>query len=361
MAPLPIPHPTFADLALSRHLALVAGLALFSGIIVRVMIAIGVPDRPDARKAHTRITPKSGGVGIVAAFLLGISLLYRYGEVSRLAQPLFLGVIAASVLIALVSLLDDLYDFPFLVKLGAQLIAAVVAVGSGLSAAHFAFPVIGVVRLGWAGPVLSLIWIMFVTNAMNFIDGLNGLAAGTALIACLFLAGIAGAHGGFFVYPAALLLAGGVIGFLPFNYPQARIFMGDVGSQFCGFMLALLGIAATRYEDLSLSFLIVPLLLSGVLLDVTFTLIRRARAGQNLARAHRGHLYQVAHRAGLDDRLIAVIYWGFALLGGAVMLVFFHASRWWKPVVLLIPLLPFGTWAWFVTRRARRSGIGDWG
>ncbi len=362
MAPLPpIPHPTFADLALSRHLALVAGLALFSSIVVRVMIAIGVPDRPDARKAHTKVTPKSGGVGIVAAFLLGILLLYRYGEVSRLAQPLFLGVIAASALIALVSLLDDLFDFPFLVKLAAQLIAAAVAVGSGLSAAHFAFPIIGVVTLGWAGPALSLIWIMFVTNAMNFIDGLNGLAAGTALIACLFLAGIAGVHGGFFVYTAALLLAGGVAGFLPFNYPRAKIFMGDVGSQFCGFMLALLGIAATRYQDVSLSFLIVPLLLSGVLLDVSFTLVRRARAGENLARAHRGHLYQVAHRAGMDDRLIAAMYWGFALFGGGAMLAFLHAPRWWKPVVLFAPLLPFAAWARYVARRARRAHIDKWG
>ncbi|HET9147905.1 MAG TPA: MraY family glycosyltransferase [Acetobacteraceae bacterium] len=354
-------HPTFADLALSRHLALVAGLALFSGIIVRVMIAIGVPDRPDARKAHSKVTPKSGGVGIVAAFLLGILLLYRYGEVSRLAAPLFLGVIAASVLIALVSLLDDLYDFSFLVKLAAQLIAALVAVASGLSTTHLAFPVIGIVRLGWIGPLLSLFWILFVTNAMNFIDGLNGLAAGTAFIACLFLAGVAGAHGGFFVYTTALLLAGGVAGFLPFNYPRARIFMGDVGSQFCGFMLALLGIAAMHDQHVSLSFLIVPLLLSGVLLDVVFTLIRRALAGENLARAHRGHLYQVAHRSGMADWLIALVYWGFALIGGAAMVAFLHAPHWWKLAALVTPALPFTGWAWFVARRARRAGLGPWG
>lgn len=361
MTPPAFPHPSFADLALSRHIALVAGLALFSGIIVRVMIAVGVPDRPDARKAHKKTTPKSGGVGIVAAFLLGIVLLYRYGEVSRLAAPLFLGVIAASVLIALVSLLDDLYDFSFLVKLAAQFIAALVAVASGLSATHLAFPIIGVVTLGWTGSALSLIWILFVTNAMNFIDGLNGLAAGTTFIACLFLAGIAGIHGGFFVYTTTLLLAGGVAGFLPFNYPRARIFMGDVGSQFCGFMLALLGIAAMHDQHVTLSFLLVPLLLSGVLLDVMFTLVRRALAGENLARAHRGHLYQVAHRAGLDDRLIALIYWGFALIGGGAMLAFLHAPRWWKLAALLTPVIPFAVWTWVVARLARRADLGTWG
>jgi UDP-GlcNAc:undecaprenyl-phosphate GlcNAc-1-phosphate transferase len=356
-----VAHPDFATLALPRHIALLAGLALFSGIVVRTMISVGVPDRPDARKAHTKITPKSGGVGIVAAFLLGISLLYRYGEVSRLAAPLFLGVMAAAVLIAAVSLLDDLFDFPFLVKLGAQFVAALVAVGAGLSARKFDLPLIGGVPLGWFGPVLSLGWILYVTNAMNFIDGLNGLAAGTTLIACLFLAGIAGLHGGFFVYTTALLLAGGVAGFLPFNYPRARIFMGDVGSQFCGFMLAVLGIAATHYQHVTLSFLVVPLLLSGVLLDVSFTLVRRAAARQNLARAHRGHLYQVAHRAGMDARWIAVVYWGFAMFGGAVVVAFLHAPTDLKPVVIFAPLLPFGVWAGYVAGRARRAAVGAWG
>jgi UDP-GlcNAc:undecaprenyl-phosphate GlcNAc-1-phosphate transferase len=362
MSPVPFfADSGFATLALPRHIALLAGLALFSGIVVRTMISVGVPDRPDARKAHTKVTPKSGGVGIVAAFLLGISLLYRYGEVSRLAAPLFVGVIAAAVLIAAVSLLDDLFDFPFLVKLGAQCLAALVAVGAGLSARTFNLPGLGAVPLGWAGPLLSLAWILLVTNAMNFIDGLDGLAAGTTLIACLFLAGIAGVHGGFFVYTTALLLAGGVAGFLPFNFPRARIFMGDVGSQFCGFMLAVLGVAATHYQQVSLSFLVVPLLLSGVLLDVLVTLVRRAMTGQTIAQAHRGHLYQVAHRSGMDARWIAAVYWGFAMFGGMVVIAFLQAPTDWKPVVIFAPLLPFGLWAGYVVKRAARTSIGRWG
>ena len=94
--------------------------------------------------------------------------------------------------------------------------------------------------LGWLGAAGDAGWILFATNAMNFIDGLNGLAAGTALVACGFLALIAAGQGGWFVYFAAMLLAAGLVGFLPFNFPRARIFMGDVGSQFCGFVLAVL-------------------------------------------------------------------------------------------------------------------------
>ncbi len=337
-----------------------AGLAIFSGIIVRVMITLGVPDKPDARKAHTQTTPKSGGVGIVCAFLLGVLLLYRYGQVSRLAEPYFIGVIAAATLIALVSMLDDLLDMSFAVKLGTQLIAALAVIFSGLWVHNVALPLLGYVNLGWAGVPLTVFFLLFVTNAMNFIDGLNGLAAGVTLIACLFLAGIAGALGGFFIYTASLLLAGGVLGFLPFNFPKGRIFMGDVGSQFCGFMLALLGVAAARFEQVQMSFLLVPFLLSGVLYDVTFTLARRLLSGENIARAHNGHLYQVVRRAGMDAKLVAIIHWLFAVLGGLTAIAFISTPSVPRLWIGLIPLDVQIVWTFYVSARARQTDIGRW-
>jgi UDP-GlcNAc:undecaprenyl-phosphate GlcNAc-1-phosphate transferase len=354
-----LPH-SFAYLALPRHLALLAGLALFSGIIVRAMIAVGVPDRPDARKAHTVVTPKSGGVGIVAAFLLGVLLLFQYGQVSRLPEGHFLGIIGAAVLMAAVSFIDDLFDVSFLIKLAAQFVAASVAVAAGLWVQVFALPYWGPVDIGLFGIPLTLAFILFVTNAMNFIDGLNGLAAGVTLWACLILAGIAAVYDGFFVYTAALLLAGGVLGFLPFNFPRAKIFMGDVGSQFCGFMLALFGIAAARYGALPLSFLLVPLLLSGVLFDVAFTLFRRTLAGENIARAHRGHLYQVAARAGVDARTVALLHWGFVAVGGLACAGFLMAGAAWKLPVLLLPVAVQLIWLGYVVRRARQAKLTQW-
>ena len=349
-----------AALALPRHLALMAGIAIFSAIIVRAMISIGVPDHPDPRKAHAQTTPKSGGVGIVCAFLLGVLLLYRYGQVSRLAEPYFIGVIAAAALVAAVSLLDDLLDLSFLVKLFTQFACAGVAVASGLCVHLLALPYYGVVDFGWAGAGITMVFLVFVTNAMNFIDGLNGLASGVTLIACLFLAGIAGLHGGFFVYTASLLLAGGVLGFLPFNFPRGQIFMGDVGSQFCGFMLALFGIAATRFQGVPLSFLLVPFLLSGVLYDVVFTLVRRVLAGENIAKAHNGHLYQVARRAGMDARAVAVLHWGFAVLGGLTALAFLAAPPPLRPAMGLLPLAGQLVWTHYVFRRARVAGLERW-
>ena len=318
-------------------------------------------DLPNARSAHALPTPRGGGVGIVVGFLLGVSVLYGFASFARLADPYFRGVILASIAIAAVGFIDDLWDWPAGVKLAAQVAAALAAVGSGLYVEVFRLPGIGAVDIGWvAGATVTVAWIIFVTNAMNFIDGLNGLAAGTALVAGIFLSVIAAAQGGMFVYFAALLLAAGIAGFLPFNFPRARIFMGDVGSQFCGFVLAVLGVAASRFDTVELSFAFVPMLLSGVLYDVAFTLVRRALAGERLTAAHRGHLYQVAQRSGIDARAVALVHWGFAALGGVACLGFIAAPVWLKPVLPVLLLPPQLGWTWLVAVRARRAGIGWW-
>ncbi len=271
--------------AVLRHLAFAIALALLSAAVVRGMIAVRVLDRPHPRKVHAEDTPKGGGVGVVVAFLVGIAVLYRFAEFARLADPYFVGVIEASVAIAIVAFLDDLYDWKFTVKLAAQILAAVVAVASGIYVVDYRIPYVGPLFIGWLAAPVTVVWLLFATNSMNFIDGLNGLAGGVALITAGFLSAIAAVHGGWFAYFAALVLAAGLAGFLPFNFPRARIFLGDVGSQFCGFVLAVLAVVASRLDNVELSFLIVPLLLSGAVFDVAFTLVRRALAGGGADRA----------------------------------------------------------------------------
>ncbi len=343
--------------AFLRHLGLAVALALLSATLVRMMIGIGVMDTPNRRKSHSVPTPKGGGVGVVAAFLAGMYILYRYAEFSRLADPYFRGVIIASVAIAVVAFLDDMRDWPFVVKLAAQVLAACAAVASGLYVTEYHLPYIGTWDLGWLGIAATLGWILFATNAMNFIDGLDGLAGGTALVASGFLAFIALGQQGWFVYFAALLLAAGLAGFLPFNFPKARIFMGDVGSQFCGFMLAVLGVAAARFGAIEMSFLLVPMLLSGVLLDVAFTLVRRALAGQRITEAHRSHVYQIAQRSGMPAPAVAMTHWGFAAFGGLCCLLFIRAPAEAKPFVPLLVLLPQIGWLLYVRQRARAAGV----
>ena len=145
--------------AFLRHLGFALGLILLSAAIVRVMIAVRVMDTPEARKAHTRPTPKGGGVGIVLTFLIGIAVLYRYAAFARLADPYFLGVIEASLAIAVVAFLDDLFDWPFIVKLAAQLLATLVAVASGLYVLDLNLPYMGGRPVGWIGVVITVAWV----------------------------------------------------------------------------------------------------------------------------------------------------------------------------------------------------------
>jgi UDP-GlcNAc:undecaprenyl-phosphate GlcNAc-1-phosphate transferase len=343
--------------ALFRHALFITALALLSASVVRLMIGVRLLDRPTERKAHNHPTPKGGGVGIVVAYLVGIVVLYQWAQFSRLADPYFRGVIIASLLVAIVALLDDIRDWPFTVKLAAQVLAALAAVASGFYVRVYHVPYLPPLDVGWLGIPATLVWLLFATNAMNFIDGLNGLAAGVALIASLFLAAIGASEGGWFVYFASLLLAAGLIGFLPFNFPRARIFMGDVGSQFCGFVLAILAVAAARFERVELSFLLVPMLLSGVLFDVLFTLVRRALAGERVTEAHRDHLYQLAQRSGMAAPTVTLVHWAFAAFGGICCIAFVGAPAALKPVIALLPLGPQLVWLEYVRLAARRAGI----
>lgn len=347
-------------IAFMRHLLFCAGLAGISALVVRAAIDARVMDRPNARSAHTRPTPKGGGIGIVVAFMLGIAVLYGFADFSRIAGPYFRGVILAAFAIAVVSFIDDLRDWPFVVKLAAQMLAAAAAIFSGLYVSEIRVPFWGAVELGWFGPAATVGWILFATNAMNFVDGLNGLAAGVTLVACAFLAFIAQSQAGWFVYFAAMALGAGVVGFLPYNFPRARIFMGDVGSQFCGFVLAMLGVAAARFGRVEMSLLLVPMLIHGVLFDVAFTLVRRLFNGDRLTEGHRSHLYQIAHRSGMDARWIAAVHWGFAALGGLVAIVFVIAPSFVKPALPLLLLFPQMLWLAYVLLRSRRADIGAW-
>src|ERR1700680_197215 len=138
-------------LAFVHHLGFCAALAAISAMMVRAMISARVMDTPDHRKAHASPTPKGGGVGVVVSFMLGIAVLYGTATFSRLADPYFRGVILASAAIAVVAFIDDVRDWPFTVKLGAQVLAALVAVGSGLYVSGYRPPIGGGGDVGWVG------------------------------------------------------------------------------------------------------------------------------------------------------------------------------------------------------------------
>ena len=309
----------------------------FSAAVTLAMIRRGPLDQPDAgpngRKMHTRPVPKGGGLGTVLA-VLGASVW-----VVRDMPSLAPGLLGGGTLIAVVAYMDDVRDWPFTIKLGAQLAASALVVGGGVWVDH-----VGPVPLGWAGPGLTFAWIVYVTNAVNFMDGINGLAAGTCAIAGLAIAGVEG------LGLAGLVMAAGLAGFLPFNFPRARIFLGDVGSQFCGFALAVLAVAIAGSSPPDA--LVIPLALLVLLLDVAFTLVRRLLAHERLTQAHRSHLYQLAHRAGIAVPWVTGAVWAMAAWG-----VLCAYAPWPAAIPLaLIPPACAGLW----TLRRARARLANW-
>ena len=334
------PHPV----SVVAVLLLCIGL---SALTVRAMIGIAVLDVPGHRSAHKRPIPKGGGVGVMAAFLLGVPmLLWLAGSPRNQAVTIEATTILAAVaLLALVSWLDDVRQFRPMVKLAAQVVAATLVVAA-------AEPLPAHPLLGWA---IGLGWLLFVTNALNFIDGLNGLAAGSMLLACIWI-GLSAPPGP--KTGMALVLAAGLMGFLPFNYPKARIFLGDVGSQGAGLAVGALGLLNWP-AALSWSVLTMPLLLAGILYDVGFTLCRRALAGERLSEAHRGHLYQVAFRTGVPAPMVALLHWGFVLWGGGVS-VFLEYAPGHAASAITLAILPQLLWTGLVLRRSRTARLGQW-
>jgi UDP-GlcNAc:undecaprenyl-phosphate/decaprenyl-phosphate GlcNAc-1-phosphate transferase len=344
--------------AFLQHLGFALMLALLSGGVVRAMIAWPILDHPNHRSAHRAPTPRGGGLGPVLAFLAGMLVLYQVADFARIAERPFVGVILAAAAIAAVGLWDDVRDLPARLRLLAQVVAAGVAMGSGLVLTRLAIPYVGPVELGWLGLPLTLFWIVGCTNAVNFMDGLDALVGGVLVVACAALAAIAAIEQGWFVYTAALFLTAGFAGFLPFNLHPARIFMGDVGSQFAGFMLAVLAVAASRFDVNQTSFLLVPLLLFGLLFDAAFTLARRAWMGERLGEGHRTHLYQMAQRSGMGAPTVAAVHWGFALFHAGLAALFLAMPSLWKPLVVLPALAVQLAWVAVVAGRMRRARIG---
>lgn len=323
--------------------ALMVAIAAVSMLLVRAMIRVRVLDHPVARSAHSTPVPTGGGIGIMAAFMAGMPVARAtWGGVPD--HFMGAGFIGALALLCAVSWYDDLRSRPVAVKLLAQFAAAIMIVAC--------LPPITPLRA-----IGGIVWLVFMANCVNFMDGMNGLVSGTSLCACLMLPWLAPAPVAATVIPIAASMAAAIAGFVPFNFPRARIFMGDVGSQGCGMVLGTLGLLLARGGDTGWA--VMPLLVSGLACDVAFTLLRRWRAGESIVTAHRGHLYQVAHRSGLPCTLLAPLAWGMCLWGGVLAWLLRRGEiPPWAAFVLAAGMQ--AAWAAYVRHRVRAHPVGRW-
>ena len=325
--------------AIARIMAALVTALLISFIATPVvkslahkMGAIDVPK--DNRRMHKHPIPRMGGLAIFLGFLLSALLFIPMSEPMR-------GMLLGGIIIVILGILDDIYALPALPKLIVQIVAALVAVMHGNVIQVISNPNLisdnPYWSLGmWAVPV-SVIWIVAITNAVNLIDGLDGLAVGVATISSLTMLVIAMLVSENVVALTMAALAGGCIGFMPYNFNPAKIFMGDTGSTFLGFILATVSIQGLFKFYTIISFAVPFLMLGLPLFDTCFAILRRLSKGQNPMSPDRSHVHHRLIDMGFNQKqAVAILYVISAILGlSAVVLTTSGAL---KAMVLLCAL-----------------------
>jgi len=253
---------------------------MLTPLVMRVAIAVGAIDKPNARKAHTVPTPRMGGVAVFMSFVLSLGLLIVFD--SHLTFPAWLGgtkgiLLGGSVVLVLIlGVWDDLHELKAAQKFAVQLLLATVVYMAGFSIVDITHPFTeGVLPLGMFDYLVTVVWIIGVTNAINLIDGLDGLASGVSAIALMTMFPIAIIQGERGTAIVALVLAGAVVGFLRYNFNPARIFLGDSGSLFLGFMLAILSTQSSTKSSTAFSILVAVLSLGLPIMDTLLSMVRR--------------------------------------------------------------------------------------
>ena len=302
-------------------------------VVRRWALGNGVMDTPNERSSHNRPTPLGGGIAIVVSFFVAMLLAYR-------AYPFdgqtYWGLLVNAAAITILGTIDDLHRLSKRLRFAVWIIIAGVSMAFGIELRAVALPVIGIIPLGALGPLVTFAWLIGVTNFYNFMDGIDGLAGGEAVSVAGFLTIIALMHGNDFIFVTSLILLGSMLGFLPHNLPPARIFMGDGGSNFLGFVFASLAIIGSQSGGASISFVIPCILLGTFLFDATVTLLKRMPKGKKWLEPHREHFYQRLIFLGYSHRQVTSLYCGLGIPLGFMALLY---SRVDGPAAMMLLLL----------------------
>jgi UDP-N-acetylmuramyl pentapeptide phosphotransferase/UDP-N-acetylglucosamine-1-phosphate transferase len=309
-----------------------------------------VLDHPNARSLHVQPTPRGGGIGIVVPVCLGMAALsFLVAEV----QPAAMWLIGGALVMAGVGFVDDLRSLPAIVRLGAHLFAAALIVAGIGTWDTIEWPGLMKLDLSWAAVPFTILFVAGLTNAYNFMDGIDGIAGSQGVVAGIAWIAAAYTLDDPFLAVAGALIASASLGFLWFNWPPASIFMGDVGTSFLGFLLAGLAVyVAARAPAMATAAI---LSIWPFLFDTAFTLVRRALRGENLLSAHRSHLYQRLVLTGVSHRTSTLLYAVLAAAGAGVGAAIGRSSAMSLAGALLIALMAAGLWVAVVRRERPRT------
>ena len=312
-------------------------------VIRKWAIASGHYDAPGERKIHKYPVPRLGGVAIWLGFMLalGIIALLKWETTLGAAMP---GILLGGLIIFILGLLDDLKNLSPYVKLAVQFIAALTAFSLGVEVTSLDLPGSLLLILNALSLPVTVLWIVGLANSLNFIDGIDGLAGGVTVLSALTLAVIAT----FTDQPSAALLAsllaGASLGFLAFNFHPARIFMGDSGALFCGFLLACISITGVLKTKVVV--MLLPLCILCVpILDITYSTFRRLLRGQSPFKADADHLHHQFLKAGMTQIKAVTYFYSACIIGGLITVIYVNKAENYLPIYLglLAGLLAIGT------------------
>ncbi|WP_311641257.1 MraY family glycosyltransferase [Selenomonas noxia] len=297
----------------------------------------GALDKPDARKVHVRPIPRIGGIGIYAAFMASILVQLIFADVTPEFMTSLIGLMIGGTIIVAIGIIDDYCDLPAKVKLLGQIFAAAVLVISfDVRIDVITDPFGDYIYLEFLAIPATIFWVVGLTNTVNLIDGLDGLAAGVSSIAAVTIFLVAMEEGIPFVAMVTAALAGAAVGFLYYNFNPARIFMGDTGSMFLGFMLAGISVVGAVKSAATIA-LIVPILALGLpILDTTFAIVRRARNHRPIFKPDKGHLHHRLLAHGFTQKQAVLLMYVVSALFGLCAIALTAVSTQAAALIILI-------------------------
>ena len=310
-------------LALGVVLVLTPAVGRFARIL-------GVVDQPgEARRLHLRPIPRLGGIALLLGIFVPALAFLQLGGAYR-------GILLGAAIATCVGVVDDFRGLPWWGKLGGQVAAAAVAVGSGVEVDRFTFPFLGIQDLpAWVGVPATMLWIVAIMNMVNFLDGMDGLASGICAIAGSTFAIIALSLGKPQAAILSAIVAGACFGFLRHNFYPARIFMGDSGALLLGFILATLSVQGLLKTAATVALFFPLLVLAIPIVDTSFVLAKRLKYRRPLYEADRTHLHHRFANIGFSQRRAALYMYAWcAILAGAALatrFIPFRAHGVWHP------------------------------
>lgn len=336
------------------------GVALFLTMLAtpvskRIALKAGAIDHPKERGVHTEATPLSGGSAILFSFVVTALVLVPLMDGFDGVQ--FIGIMVGGILISTVGFLDDIYQLSARLRIFVQIFAALIVVMTGTTIEWVSWPWApeGLVHLETFGSFMTVFWIVGLTNALNFIDGLDGLAAGVASIASISFMVISFIYGPPVSVMMAAILAGSCIGFLPHNFNPATIFMGDTGSTFLGFMLAVMSIQGLTKSYTALALVVGGIVLGLPIFDTSFAILRRMANKQSIAQADRGHLHHRLVDKGISHKRAVLTMYAVAGAFGIAGVLF--AMRDFLLAAIIIGVILIVWVIDIMTHRPKEKGV----